>query len=40
MYENLRPTKLIKYLEEELEKVPEHREGENTRYGLADAAIE
>ena len=39
MYENLRPTKLIKYLKEELEKVPEHREGKNTRYELADAAM-
>lgn len=39
MFENLRPTKLIEYLEEELEKVPEHREGKNTRYELADAAM-
>ena len=39
MYENLRPTKMIKYLEEELEKVPEHREGKNTRYELVDAAM-
>jgi hypothetical protein len=39
MHENLRATKLIKDLEGELEKVPEHREGKNIRYELADAGM-
>ena len=39
MHENLRATKLIKDLEGELEKVPEHREGKNIRYELVDAGM-
>jgi hypothetical protein len=39
MHENLRATKLIKDLEGELEKFPEHREGKNIRYELVDAGM-
>lgn len=39
MYEELKLTRMIKSLEQEIEQFPEHRTGQNTQYELADAGM-